>query len=236
MWLAAIISKTDARLLMGRAKLKQGQTFSLMLMMAPIGDAQDLPWKNQSVHVPWRAAEQMPESRNLQIKQSNADLTVKVNRDGTIAIYNRNGIRQLRFGLPGRPISMWRDAGQPIASFGQFSFPSHTPLSSNFKSASEETSDFLSNLSGLLWILDDGEEYLTIVHSATYQYVFIHLPGGRDLELRFHPNHLEIYKKPSPDGNSQSWILSWKDFLPVLQTLAKGHATQTHFSALTPYN
>jgi len=233
-WLAAII-KTEVRITMKPANLKQA--FLLMLIMAPIGGAQDLPWKNQSVHVPWRVVEPLPEpQRQQKINQSDADLTVAVNRDGTIAIYNRDGVRRLRFGLPGRPISMWRDAGQPLASFGRFAFPSHTPLSANFRNASEETSDFLNNLTGLLWILDDGEEYLTIVHSATNQYVFLHLPGGRDLELRFHPEHLELCKKGLIDSHSQSWTISWKELIPVLQELAKRHATPAQVSALTPYD
>jgi len=221
---------------MKRAKLKPGQTFLPILMMAAIGGAQDLPWKTQSIHVPWRAVEPMPEPRKLQIKQPKADLTVDVNRDGTIAIYSLNGIRQLRFGLPGRPVSMWRDAGQPIASFGRFSFPSQTPLSTNFKSVSEETSDFLNNLAGLLWIIDDSEEYLTIVHSATCQYVFLHLPGGRGLELRFHPEHLELCQSDSIDSFTHGWTLPWKELLPVLQHLARRSATPKHGSALIPYD
>ncbi|MDR2697891.1 MAG: hypothetical protein LBB40_05385 [Holophagales bacterium] len=236
MWLAAIISEAEACIAMKLAKLKPELTFLMIFVMAAISGAQDFFWRNQSARLPWRNVEPRPEPQRVQIKQPNANLTVKVDRDGTIAIFNKNKIRLLRFGLPGRPILMWRDAGQPIVSFGQFSFPSHTPLSANFKKASEKTSDFLNNLAGLLWILDDGEQYLTIVHSATCQYAFINLPGGRDMELRFHPDHLELCERGYVDGDSNAWALSWNELLPVLQALATPPPQQPQGSAFVPYS
>jgi hypothetical protein len=218
-----------------RAKLKLKQTFFLSLMMAQAVGAQEFAWKKQSWYLSWQIVEPIPKPQTVEVKQRNADITVSVDRDGTIAIFNANGIRQLRFGLPGRPISMWRDAGQSIAPFGRFSFPSQTPLSANFKSAAKETSDFLNNLAGLLWILDDGEEYLTIVHSATYQYAFLHLPVNRDLELRFHPECLELCKRGTVDGDLQSWALSWNELLPVLQALAKRPPVPPLGNAIEPY-
>ncbi|MDR0499613.1 MAG: hypothetical protein LBH03_07795 [Holophagales bacterium] len=221
---------------MRRAKLNLKQTFFLttLIMVSTVG-AQDFPWKNRSWYLSWRIVEPMPEPQRLQIKQRNSDMTISVSRDGTVSIFNSNEIRQLRFGLPGRPISMWRDAGQSITSFGRFAFPSQTPLSTNFKSTAKETSDFLNNLAGLLWILDDGEEYLTIVHSATYRYAFIPLPAIRDFELRFHPDRLELCKRSLVDSVLHSWALSWNELLPVLQELAQHSPPPPRGNAIVPY-
>ena len=220
MRLAAIIIKTGKLL--------------LALSMTQIAGSQGLPWK-QSLNAPWRIVDPMPEPARLQIKQQNTELTVHVDKDGTIVIVNQKGIKNLRFGLPGRPVSIWRDAGQPLDSVGRFPFSSQTPLSTDFNKVSKETSDFLNNLAGLLWIFDDSEEYLTIVHPATFQYAFLSLPGGKDLELRFHPNYLELCKKEPHDGNSLSWALSWKDLESVFQTLAKLSVTLPQGDALVPY-
>jgi hypothetical protein len=220
---------------MKRTRLKLINLFFFFFIIAQTIGAQEFPWEKQSWYLPWQIVEPIPEPQTVDVKQGNSDITVSVDRDGTIAIFNANGIRQLRFGLPGRPILMWRDAGQSIAPFGKFSFPSQTPLLANFKGAAKETSDFLNSLAGLLWILDDGEEYLTIVHSATCQYAFLHLPVSRDLELRFHPERLELCKRITIDADSQSWALSWNELLPVLQALAKRPPTPPRGNAIEPY-
>ena len=224
---------------MRRARLKPGKTILLAFSMTPIIGAQGLPWESQSLNPPWLVVNPMPESGRVIIKQQNADLTVRVDRDGTIVIVNQKGIKHLRLGLPGRPVSIWRDAGQPLDSVGWFPFPSHTPLSTSFNRISKETSDFLNNLAGLLWIFDDSEEYLTIVHPATFQHAFLSLPSGKDLELRFHPDCLELYKRGPRDSNSVSnsvsWAISWKDLVPIFHELAKPSVTLPRGTALAPY-
>ena len=52
--------------------------------------------------------------------------------------------------------------------------------------------DFRPALEGLLWILDDDESYLTVIHPATARVVYLPLPGGQDLDLAFHPDQLEV--------------------------------------------
>ena len=220
---------------MKRYKPKPGKKLLLSLAIAPVIGAQGLPWKDKSFNMPWRVVDPAPEPQRLLAAPAGRDLTVRVDRDGTIFIFTQKGIRHLRVGLPGRPISIWRDDGEPLDSVGRFLFPSHTPLSADFNKVSKETSDFLKNLAGLLWIIDDSEDYLTMVHPATFQYAFLPLPGGKNLELRFHPDHLELRSKASIDRDSISWTLSWKDLTPVLQILARPHVTWPQGDALVPY-
>jgi hypothetical protein len=134
---------------------------------------------------------------------------VRITTDGSLVITDSRGIVRLRMGLPGRPLLMWRDAGTPLElSSGPFLFSSATPKVTR-------SEDFRWALHGLLWILDDGEQVITVLNPATLQVVYLPLPGGQDLRLVFYPDRLEAQETSGPSRRERAaWFLSWAAMLP----------------------
>lgn len=170
-------------------------------------------------------------------------ITVKLSADGTLRIVGAKGVRHLRMGLPGRPVRVWRDGGVPLdvttwePANKSWRFPSDTPLAKGIQSLPWGGEDFRSALGGLLWILDDGEHFLTVVHPATARVVFLPLPIGQDFSLRMTQGYLELLENPSKDSSAapRRWSLPWLALLPQFAKLARPEASPAPGTALIPF-
>jgi hypothetical protein len=164
---------------------------------------------------------------------------VSLAADGALRITNDKGLILLRTGLPGRPLRVWRDWGTAIADpTAPMRFPSRSPLQRGIGGMILGTPDFRPALEGLLWILDDGESILTLVHPATAQVVYLPLPGGQDLNLSFYPDHLGVQEGPSAEHGQRTdgWSLHWLALLPQFIQLGKDASiNRARGSALAPF-
>ena len=98
--------------------------------------------------------------------------------------------------------------------------------------------DFRPVLKGLLWILDDGEHMVTVVHPATGQVIYLTLPGGKDLGLRMYPDRLEVRESPSDPGarkEAACWSVPWMGLFPQLLRLATPPPAPPPGTALNPF-
>ena len=174
---------------------------------------------------------------------SNGPVTVKLSADGTLRIVGTKGVRRLRLGLPGRPLRAWRDEGIPLdlttleAANVSWRFPRDTPLAGGIQALPWGGEDFRNTLIGLLWILDDGEHFLTLVHPATARVVFLPLPIGQDFNVRMTPGYLELLENPSKGSSSASrrWSLPWLALLPQFAELARPEESPAPGTALIPF-
>jgi hypothetical protein len=156
--------------------------------------------------------------------------------DGTLEIFNGAGVRSLRVGLPGRPLKVWRDGGLPVAPpWDRLAFPQADPLSQGLGGLAWNAGDFRPSLSGLLWILEDGERVLTVVHPATAQVVFLPLPRGEGFSLAFEPSRLVALTGPSDSGRSGGWALPWLALLPSFARLGPAPDAGPRGTALKPF-
>lgn len=163
--------------------------------------------------------------------------------DGTMHLVGDKGVRRLRTGLPGRPLRVWRDAGIPIplagleAANASWRFPGDTPLSRGIQTLPWGGDDFRIALTGLLWIIDDGEHFLTVVHPATARVLYLPLPPGQDFALRVTPGYLELLENPREASTSapRRWSLPWLALLPHFAKLARPDDIATPGTALIPF-
>lgn len=217
-----------------------------MRLVALLLTAAALPLAAQSrAELPWQAVPPLPWQPVLRPSPEAApppaavpgrDLQVQVTGDGTLRITDARGDIRLLDGLPGRPLHAWRDGGVTLPqAAGTWSFPAKTPLSQGLGALQWCAEDFRPFLDGLLWILEDGEAVLTVVHPATGRRVYLPLPSGRDLSLRFLPDRLEVAAgRPEPGGASH-WYLPWIALLPRLAGLGPRPGTGSRGTALAPF-
>ena len=174
---------------------------------------------------------------------SKGPITVKLSVDGTLRIVGAKGVRRLRMGLPGRPLRAWRDGGIPLdltaieSMHESWRFPLDTPLAKGIQTLPWGGEDFRIALDGLLWILDDGEHFLAMVHPATARVVFLPLPTGQNFSVRMTPGHLELLENPSKDASSapRRWSLPWLALLPQFAKLARPEDIPPPGTALQPF-
>lgn len=170
-------------------------------------------------------------------------ITVTLSADGTLHLVGAKGVRRLRLGLPGRPLRVWRDAGIPMpltgleAANGSWRFPGDTPLAKGIQVLPWGGDDFRIALTGLLWIIDDGEHFLTVVHPATARVVYLPLPPGQDFALRMTPGYLELLENPREASTSapRRWSLPWLALLPHFAKLARPDDIAAPGTALIPF-
>lgn len=210
-----------------------------------------LPWETAPT-VSWRAGlgsaaktteDAKAENSTPRLNKKDGSITVKLSADGTLRIIDARSVRRLRLGLPGRPLRAWRDWGVPLdlaalkSSNGSWRFPNRTLLSKGIQALPWGGEDFRNALVGLLWILDDGEHFLTVVHPATARVVFLPLPQGQDLSVRMTPGYLELLETPSQgsSGASRRWSLPWLALLPQFAKLARPEDTPLPGTALAPF-
>jgi hypothetical protein len=102
-------------------------------------------------------------------------------------------------------------------------FPAETPLSKGLGNLPLAGDDFRNALQGLLWIMDDGERRITVVHPATQQVVYLPLPAGQNWEVNLYPDRLEVQEKASQREEHREtacWSISWLILLPQFVRLS----------------
>ena len=195
-----------------------------------------LPWEKVQP-VGWRA-ESGGGASGAPVPQepSTGPVTASVTGDGSLKVHDAQGIVRLRTGLPGRPLRAWRDGGVPLpAASGRWLFPTDAPLSQGLGALQWAEDDFRPFLRGLLWILEDGEAFLAVVNPATARIVFLPLPPGRQLDLRFHSDHLEVAAGDGDPGAPRNWSISWMGILPHLLDLGPHPTPAKRGTALAPF-
>jgi len=199
-----------------------------------------LPW-DQAPSLPWRASlpGELADPHPLAALPERGTLQVSLDPDGALKVMDTRGIILLRTGLPGRPLRLWRDGGNPLpGTSGTWRFPAETPLQRGIGALPLGQPDFRPGLEGILWILDDEERLLTVLHPATSRVVYLTLPGGTGLDLHFLPDHLVVRQglQGSASGRSQSaWSLPWLSLLPQFILLGTPLPAQKPGTALVPY-
>lgn len=215
---------------------------SLLLIPACLAaqEARQLPW-DSAPSLPWRASltGELAEPPPLAPLPERGPLRVTLGPDGALKVMDAKGIVLLRTGLPGRPLRIWRDGGRLLpGTSGTWQFPAQTPLQTGIGALPLGQPDFRPGLEGTLWILDDEERLLTVLHPATSRVAYLTLPGGTDLDLLFLPNHLVVRQKlqdrDSP-GPRSAWSLPWLSLLPQFILLGTPLPTPKPGTALVPF-
>jgi hypothetical protein len=219
---------------------------AILLLTAALGlgaqtATESLPWRTATA-LPWQMGEPEPAPAPCAAvpTQTHFALTVRLGLDGAVRITDEKGLIRLRAGLPGRVRRVWRDWGVPVPDpFAPLGFPAHTPLQQGIGGMPVGSPDFRPALEGLLWILDDDESFLTVIHPATSRMVYLPLPGGQDLDLAFRPDRLEILER-RPAGAAQpppsTWSLHWLALLPQFIQLGKeNESLLPRGTALAPF-
>lgn len=214
----------------------------LLLIPASLGaqEMRQLPW-DPAPSLPWRVS--LPGELTDPVPPppptEGGPLRVSLDPDGTLKITDAKGIVLLRMGLPGRPLRIWRDGGCPLlGTSGTWAFPAETPLRQGIGALPLGQTDFRPGLQGTLWILDDEERLLTVLHPATSRVVYLALPGGTGLDLQFLPGHLQVRQTPGLDatrGPRNAWSLPWLSLLPQFILLGTPLPAPKPGTALVPY-
>lgn len=203
-------------------------------------DQSVLPWKNIK-KLPWQIVE--TKAQNVPPvdfpTQSYLPLTISLKQNGNIKIADKKGRIRARLGLPGRPQKVWRDWGIRIINiFDPILFPNHSSLQQGIDNVLTNILDFRSRLEGLLWILSDDVNILTVINPATSQVVYISLPSERDLNLTFYPDRIEASEEQPAQNNKvqTSWSLYWLELLPYfIQLSTSKQSNEAHGSAFEPF-
>lgn len=194
-----------------------------------------LPWQSGPTP-PWQPLEAVPAPRPGPLAPSRGPLSARLSGDGTLEVWNAAGVRTLRLGLPGRPLKVWRDGGIPLERLdGTWPFPQTDPLSEGLGGLDWNAVDFRSSLKGLLWILEDGERVLTLVHPATAQVVYLPLPRGENFDLVFEPTRLVLTAGQGPGDHPGAWTLPWLALLPQFARLGPPTTPPIQGTALKPF-
>ena len=197
---------------------------------------QPLPWE-QTPPLAWQAEPWVPPAETAGLPAaSRGPMTVLLTGDGTLRISDGRGLILLLAGLPGRPFRAWRDGGVPLATpRGSWGFPTDSPLAQGLGGLRWGAEDFRPFLRGLLWVLEDGEGFLTVVHPATARLVHLPLPPGRDLRIRFLPDRLEVAAGDVEKGAPRQWSIPWMGLLPRLAALGPRPDPPKVGTALAPF-
>lgn len=210
---------------------------TVVALAAPLlAQGHQLPWER--LQPPdWQAGPALPPEATPWVAQpSTGPVMARVTRDGTLQVLTARGIIRLKTGLPGRPLRAWRDGGLPLpAAFGTWQFPVDAPLSQGLGGLQWAAADFRPFLRGLLWILEDGEGFLTVVYPATARVVHLPLPPGRDLQLRFLKDRLEVAAGAVDKGAPRQWSIPWMGLLPRLASLGPHPDAEKPGTALAPF-
>ncbi len=194
-----------------------------------------LSW-DKTPNLPWCAipAEERPP---LPERPQEGSLRVSLDPDGALKVVDAKGIILLRTGLPGRPKRLWRDGGHPLpGTSGTWNFPAETPLRTGLGALPLGQADFRPGLRGTLWIIDDEERLLTVLHPATSRVAYLPLPGGTGLDLQFLPDQLIVQQGPDGTGRaSNAWSLPWLSLLPQFIFLGTPAPTPKPGTALIPF-
>ena len=195
-----------------------------------------LPWERLSP-LDWQAGPAVaPGVAPGLAEPTTGPMVAGVTGDGTLQIRDGRGIIRLQTGLPGRPLKAWRDGGLPLQpAFGTWHFPADAPMSRGLGGLQWGAEDFRPFLRGLLWILEDGEGFLSVVHPATARVIHLPLPPGRELRLRFLADRLEVSAGVVDKGAPRQWSIPWMGLLPRLAALGPHPNPAKVGTALVPF-
>ena len=199
-----------------------------------------LPW-DKAPNLPWRAIpfEGLSAGPLQPSVPQTGPLRVTIDPDGALRVVDAKGIILLRTGLPGRPRKLWRDGGVEVAgTSGTWHFPAQTPLREGLGALPLGQSDFRLGLAGTLWILDDEERLLTVLHPATSRVIYLSLPRGTGLDLQFLPDQLLVRQGLDTGEIGRSrilWSLPWLSLLPQFILLGNPVQAPLPGTALVPY-
>lgn len=195
-----------------------------------------LPWE-RVMPLPWQPAPRAAaEPANPVPPASDGPLTLRISPDGTLRVVDGRGLVRLQEGLPGRPLRAWRDGGVPLEpAVGAWRFPAETPLTQGLGALRWCAEDFRPFLQGLCWVMEDGEGLLAVVHPATGRIIYLPLPPGRELSLRFLPDRLEVVAGRAEPGGATRWVLPWIGLLPRLTGLGPRNDSGPKGTALAPF-
>jgi hypothetical protein len=167
---------------------------------------------------------------------STGSLEARVTEDGTLSLVDGQGLIRLKTGLPGRPLRAWRDGGVSLpTAAGTWAFPADSPLKKGLGGLQWCATDFRPFLQGLLWVLEDGEGFLSVVHPATARIIHLPLPPGRDFQFRFLTDRLEVAAGDVDRGAPSRWSLPWMSLLPRLAALGPQPDPAKAGTALAPF-
>ncbi len=198
-----------------------------------------LPWEGQPTPQWQGLFEEPADSPPPPAPAGPVFLGVRLGPDGALRVVDGRGVVRLRAGLPGRPLRVWRDGGLPVSRpWARIPFPAAAP-NPLFTSAFWSQADPRRGLAGLLWIQDDGERTLSLVHPATGKVAFLPLPEGVGVDLAFLPAGLVAVERPAegsgPVGRVRRWLLPWVALVPVLARLAPPAEAPRAGTALDPF-
>ena len=195
-----------------------------------------LPWETAPT-VPWMAGDCGPLPETPAVPQGAGPLRVRITSDGTLRLINDRGIILLRLGLPGRPKRGWRGGGAPVTFEAPIRFTRDSLLSKGIGGLPVGAADFRPALAGLLWIVCDDERMITLVHPATARLCYLPLPGGRNFQLVFHPDRLEVRQETGTPGQTEAcWAVPWLSLLPqFIQLGQENPANRPTGTALLPF-
>ncbi|MBI3131168.1 MAG: hypothetical protein HYZ13_07415 [Acidobacteria bacterium] len=190
-----------------------------------------LPWERVA-RLPWQPLDRVPNLDLPPLTPSSGPIRVRLQADGTLWVLEAKGLRRLLTGLPGRPVRVWRDGGILLPSpTGEWTFPEDSPLTLGLGGLAWEAEDLRPSLRGLLWILEDGESHLTVLHPATGRLAYLPLPPGEIHELTFGRDRLQV----ATGGRPPAWSLPWVALLPTFIHLGSREKDPPRGGALTPF-
>jgi hypothetical protein len=194
-----------------------------------------LAWERQPP-LDWQAGSRATQAIPTAPEPSTGPVMARLAADGTLKVSDAQGVIRLHAGLPGRPLKAWRDGGIALAQpSGLWAFPADSPLSKGLGGLRWCSDDFRPFLRGLLWILDDGEGFLTVVHPATARLIHLPLPPGEELDLHFFPDRLEVVAGKVVKGAPRQWSIPWMGLLPRLAGLGPRPDPSKAGTALSPF-
>ena len=195
-----------------------------------------LPWEKVPP-LPWQVEGRRSPAPDPEPPQaSQGPLQARVAPDGSVQVRDPKGTILLQAGLPGRPLRAWRDGGLPLdAASGAWGFPRENPLAQGPGAFPWGAEDARPAFRGLLWVLEDGESFLTVVNPATGGVLHLPLPAGRDFRLRFLPDRLDLEAGQAERGAPRHWRLPWIALLPRLGALGPRPAPLKPGTALAPF-
>jgi hypothetical protein len=192
-----------------------------------------LPWQ-PLLSLPWQALERQPAVEAFTQAPVPGRLKVALSPEGLVQVWEPKGLERMAVGLPGRPRRIWRDGGLPLdPASGPWTFPGSTPLSEGAGGLAWGEKDLRPSLAGLLWIVEDGERVLSVLHPALGRAIHLALPPVEGAELAFGPDRLVL--RGLSEGRPAAWSLPWVALLPAFTQLGAKPPVAKAGTATNPF-
>lgn len=172
---------------------------------------QSLPW----INAPSRA---IPQNMKINIEDDVlfppsivGSRRVEIYEDGTLVIVDQRNQIIWRGSLPGRRLRSWFGNGAPLPyeQLTNLRFPESIPERTVFSTIQDPRDDFHH----LLWLIDDGENYLTCLNPVTLKIAYLKLPNIRDPRIRFVSRGILV------SSSDKDWMISWIDLTTEIKYL-----------------